>query len=116
MRVVSGGESCYLLYDLITHKEYIYHVSDMKPFLYDPEITTPLDVARHNYMEFFVGAILGHTGNINRKMGLKFLVSWLGFGDRDNSWEPYSYLRDTAKLHDYLIENNMRQLIPAKFC
>ena len=50
----------------------------MKPFLYDPAITNPLDVASHDYMEFFVEAILDHTGNIKRKTDLKFLVSWLG--------------------------------------
>jgi hypothetical protein len=38
MRVVSGSDSRYLLYDIITHKEKIYHVSGMKPFLYDPSV------------------------------------------------------------------------------
>ena len=115
MRVISGGESRFLLYDLITHKEKTYHVSDMKPFLYDPTVTTPLDVARRDYMEFFVESIIDHKGDIKRKTDLKFLVSWLGYDACDNSWEPYSYLRDTEKLHDYLTLKNMRQLIPAKF-
>ena len=115
MRVVSGSDSRYLLYDLITHKEKIYHVSDMKPFLYDPSVTSPLDVARRDYMEFFVDSIVDHRGNIKKKTELEFLVSWLGYDNRDNSWEPYSNLRDTGKLHDYLIMKNMRQLIPAKF-
>jgi RNase H-like domain found in reverse transcriptase/Integrase core domain/Integrase zinc binding domain/Chromo (CHRromatin Organisation MOdifier) domain len=115
MRVISGDDSRYLLYDLITHKEKIYHISDLKHFLYDPAITDPLDVARRDYMEFFVESVLDHRGDIKRKTDLKFLVSWLGYGDCDNSWEPYSFLRDTAKLHDYLIEKNMRQLIPAIF-
>jgi transposase InsO family protein len=115
MKVKSGSDSRYLLYDLITHKEKTYHVSDMKPFIYDPAITSPLDVARRDYMEFFVESIIDHRGNIKRKTDLEFLVSWLGYDDRDNSWEPYSYLRDTGKLHDYLTLKNMRQLIPAKF-
>ena len=115
MKVVSGSDSRYLLYDLITHKEKTYHVSDLKPFVYDPAVTTPLDVARRDYMEFFVETIIDHRGNVKRKTDLEFLVSWLGYDDRDNSWEPYSYLRDTGKLHDYLTQKNMRQLIPAKF-
>jgi Chromo (CHRromatin Organisation MOdifier) domain len=115
MKVVSGSDSRYLLYDLITHKQKVYHVSDMKPFIYDPAVTTPLDVARRDYMEFFVETIIDHRGNIKRKTDLEFLVSWLGYDDRDNSWEPYSNLRDTGKLHDYLTQNNIRQLIPAKF-
>jgi Chromo (CHRromatin Organisation MOdifier) domain len=71
MKVVSGSDSRYLLYDLI-----------------------PLDVARRDYMEFFVETIIDHRGNVKRKTDLEFLVSWLGYDD--NSWEPYSYLRDTG--------------------
>jgi hypothetical protein len=65
-KVVSGSDSRYLLYDLITHKEKVYDVSDMKPFVYDPTITTPLDVARRDYMEFFVETIIDHKGNVKR--------------------------------------------------
>jgi Chromo (CHRromatin Organisation MOdifier) domain len=83
----------------------------MKPFLYDPSVTSSLDVARRNYME----SIVDHRGNIKKKTQLEFLVSWLGYDNRDNSWEPYSNLRDTGKLHDYLVMKNVRQLIPAKF-
>lgn len=115
MRVVSGSHSRYLLYDLITHKEKVYHVSDMKPFLYDPAITNPIDIARRDYMEFFVEKILEHKGDLTKKKDIKFLVSWLGHPDSENSWEPYSNLRDTDQLHAYLTEHNMKQLIPAKF-
>jgi hypothetical protein len=69
---------------LITHKQEVYHVSDMKPFVYDPAVTTPLDVAHREYMEFFVETIIDHRGNIKRKTYLEFLVSWLGYDDRDN--------------------------------
>ena len=34
-----------------------YHVSDMKQFLFDPLRVDPLDVARHDYMEFFVETV-----------------------------------------------------------
>ena len=61
MRVVSGVESNYLFYDLITHEEKIYHVSDMKPFLHDSAITNPLDVARHGLFEIFIEPITDHT-------------------------------------------------------
>jgi transposase InsO family protein len=115
MRVLNGNDSRYLLYDLITHKEKIYHVSDMKPFLYDPAITDPLDIARRDYMEFFIDKILAHDGDLTRKRDITFLVHWLGYADRHDSWEPYSYLRDTDQLHAYLTENNLSQLIPKKF-
>ena len=40
------------LLDLITGKEKDYHVSDMKPFVFDSAITNPIDVARRDRMEF----------------------------------------------------------------
>jgi hypothetical protein len=43
------------------------------------------------------------------------LVSWLGFAPENNTWEPYSGIRDTAQLHRYLTEFKLTQLIPAKF-
>jgi hypothetical protein len=45
LKVVIGENSRYTLYDLITQKSSTYHVSGMKPFLYDPAITNALDVS-----------------------------------------------------------------------
>ena len=115
MRVISGNNSRYKLYDLITHKEHTFHTSDMKPFLFDSAITDPLDVARRDHMEFFVEQILDHRGDIKRRTTLEFYVKWLNYPDNENSWTPYSHLRDTDKLHEYLRSKNMQRLIPKKF-
>jgi hypothetical protein len=115
MKVISGNNSRYKLYDLITHKENTFHTSDMKPFLFDSAITDPLDVARRDHMEFFVEQILDHRGNIKRRTTLEFYVKWLNYPDNENSWTPYSHLRDTDKLHEYLRSKNMQRLIPKKF-
>jgi hypothetical protein len=68
IRVISGNNSRYKLYDLMTHKENAFHTSDMKPFLFDSAITDPLDVARRDHMEFFAEQILDHRGNIKRRV------------------------------------------------
>lgn len=115
MKVISGNNSRYLLQDLVTNKEKEYHVSDMKPFKFNPLKTNPLDVARRDHMEFFVEKIIKHKGNVKNKKDLFFLVKWLTFDDSHNSWEPYSLLRDTANLHDYLQNQNLKCLIPRKF-
>jgi transposase InsO family protein len=110
MRVVSGSNSRYTLYDLITNKEKEYHVSDMKQFLYDPNYVDPVDVARRDHMEFFVESIVSHRGNLNRS-AIEFLVKWRDYPESENSWEPYSSLRDNAILHDYLKLKNLHRLI-----
>ena len=67
MRVISGTNSRYKLLDLVTHKERVYHTSDMKPFLYDSTVTDPLDVARRDHMEFFVESVIDMKGDTNSK-------------------------------------------------
>ena len=87
----------------------------MKPFLFDPAITDPQDVARHDYLEFFVENILDHRGNLKLKSTIEFHIKWLGYPEVENSWEPYSNLRDLDILHDYLKQHKLSQLIPKKF-
>ena len=40
-----------------------FHVSDMKPFVFDSAVVNPMDVARDDYMDYFVDKILQHRGN-----------------------------------------------------
>jgi Chromo (CHRromatin Organisation MOdifier) domain len=78
----------------------------MKPFLYDPAITNPLDVASRDHMEYFVEDILSHRGPHQRSK-IEFLVKWLNYLESNNSWEPYANLRDVDKLHVYSRHNNI---------
>ena len=57
MRVVEGLNSRYTLLDLITGKEKDYHVSDMKPFVFDSALVDRLDIAGRDQMEFFIEKI-----------------------------------------------------------
>ena len=44
---------------------------------------------------------------------MKFFVKWKGYDDpKENTWEPWKTLRLVDKLHDYLEQNNMKNLIP----
>ena len=87
----------------------------MKQLLFDPLRVDPLDVARHDYMEFFVETILEYRGDLQLKTSLELLVKWLSYSDEHNSWTSYANLRDTEKLHKYLTANNLQRLIPRKF-
>jgi hypothetical protein len=115
MQVVSGKDSRYLLKDLISHKEKEYHVSDMKPFIFDPSKTNPIDIARRDHLEFFVDKVFGHRGDVKSKRDLEFHVKWLDYDESHDSWEPYSALRDTSQLHEYLRLHKLEKLIPRKF-
>ena len=51
---IKEKEIDYTLLDLITGNEKDYHVSDMKPFVFDSALVDPLDIARRDQMEFFI--------------------------------------------------------------
>lgn len=115
LKIVGQAGSEYRLLNLITMKEKLYHAQHMKPFRFNPHQTTPTEVARKDYLEFFVEKILNHRGNTKRVGSLEFLVKWATYDETHNSWEPYGNLRKTACLHVYLREKNLVSLIPAEF-
>ena len=48
MKIISHHNSEYLLLDLVTGKEKLFHVKNMRIFRFDPLSVTPLDVARRD--------------------------------------------------------------------
>ena len=112
LRVVN---SKYVLLDLLTGKEKVFHVSDMKTFVFDSAVVDPLDIARRDHMEYFIVKILDHRGNIKKRSTLEFHVGWLGYAQESNTLEPYKNLRNSEPLHTYLAEKNLLKLIPPKY-
>jgi hypothetical protein len=115
LRVIRSNNGEYTLLDLTTNKEKEYHVTQLKPFKFNPMRTDPLDVARKDYLEFFVESVLTHRGQPNRISTFQFLIKWLGYDESHNSYEPWENVREMEIIHLYLIQNNLRRLIPAKF-
>jgi hypothetical protein len=97
--VISNDKSEYKLLDLVQKKTKLYHALDMKPFIFDPLQTDPLDIARRDYLEFFDEKVLDMMGDPRKVTTLKFLVKWLGYDDTQNSWEPWKEVRDVEILH-----------------
>jgi hypothetical protein len=79
----------------------------MSPFHFDPSITDPLDMARRDYLEFFIEKVFDRGGSPQLKKYLKFLIKWTGYDLSYNSWEPWSNSRDTECLHEHLHKNNL---------
>ena len=111
-RVVSNDRSIYTLFDLVQNKEKQYHVTDLKVFNFDPLQVDPLDIARRDYLEFFVEEILIMTGNPKYLHTLKFDIKWLGYDSTRNSIGPWKNLRHLDILHKFLNNNDLSRLIP----
>jgi Chromo (CHRromatin Organisation MOdifier) domain len=115
MRVLHSTRGEYTLLDLTTNKEKKHSSTQMKQFKFDPLRTDPIDVARKDYLEFFIETILAHRVDPKKLSTLELKVKWLKYNESHNSWEPWSNLREMEILHLYLIQINLRQLIPQKF-
>ena len=108
MRVIKWLNSRYTLLNLITGKEKDYHVSDLKPFVFDSALVDPLNIARRDQMEFFIEKILIIEENCFHRKWLQLFFSWMGYDQSYDSWEPYANLRDSDQLHSYLREKSSR--------
>ena len=108
----------YALENLVTGKTEYHHVTNLKPFYFDASKTDPKVVATKDYLAtFIVEKIIQHKGDLHGPFGkMTFEVKWEGYTERDNTWEPYSHLRNCSLLHDYVRENNLpMRLIPKQF-
>jgi hypothetical protein len=111
-RVTAFEGDRYTVYNEVNKEEYVYHVTQLKPFIHDPRKVNPFDVALHDSQEYMVERIVSHTGTLRDRHNLRFEVKWLGFDDTENTFEPYHELRHNEHLHTYLNANRMRSLIP----
>jgi hypothetical protein len=112
-RVVSHVGSKYSLQNLVTDIISDFHVSRIRPYLYDAEFDEdPKSTANRDEQMFSVEAILEHTGTTKNRKELFFKVRWLGYGEKYDKWLPFKDLRHNSILHDYLTKNRMRSLIP----
>ena len=102
LQVISHNGNEYLLRDLIEHTERTYHVTQLKPFIYDPTFIDHRDIALHEAQEFEINSITSHKGD--RYGSKKQLLFEVHFKDGDIEWLPYAELKRTDALHTYLRE------------
>ena len=105
----------YTLQNLVNDELEDFHVTRLREFRYDDRFVDPRDVALRDVEEYYVERILAHTGNPTKLKTLQFHVKWRGFDESYNTWEPWKNLRETERLHLYLISKGLQKLIPAKF-
>jgi hypothetical protein len=85
--------------DLLTLRLSDYHVSRLKHYNMD-QTNDPVDVAQVDNDEYRVQEIVDHVGK--KKKDLQFRVRWCGYGPEDDSWLPYSEVRDLQAMDVYL--------------
>jgi hypothetical protein len=102
--------------DVIHGRTRAIHIKATRPFNMIPEQVNPVEVRRRDTDEFMVERVLTHTNDSppNRKLknSFRFKVRWLGYSEQNDTWEPYSVLRNNICLHRYANDNGLVWLIP----
>ena len=110
-RVVNCNNNIYTVQNLISSQLEDYHVTNLRPFIFDPNDTDPREIANKVLGLVDVETIIKHKGHKLRKKQMKFLVKWKGFSDKHNQWLDWKDVRDLAVLHTYLANNKLKSLI-----
>jgi len=115
--VINRQSDKYSCRSLIDDEIHDFHVTRLIPYAHDKDFMDPRQVALRDKSEYMVEKVLAHTdkGKQKKVKDLEFQVKWLGYDDSQNTWEPWKHLRETEALHRYLIDNDMKALVPKKF-
>ena len=79
----------YTIRNLVTDKEYVVDVTDIRPFYYDPTYVTPLNIAVKDTDETVVDMIVKH--DFSDPKDKKWLVRWVT-DPSSETWETYENL------------------------
>ena len=104
VKTINEMTGMYTVQNLVTSTTTEYHMSRLRPFLYDERTKTPLQVAvTDSTDEFIVERILDMKGNVrNSRKYLTFKVRWAGYQPHDDTWEKWDYVRDSDQLQLFL--------------
>jgi hypothetical protein len=102
--------------NLVNTQITIAHISQLRPFIYDPIYINPVEVARNAGEEFEVESIVQIRGKRNRhkrflRTDLEAQVHWLGYSDPYDTWEPYSEVKLNETFQQYCWDNDLRYLL-----
>ena len=116
--VLNSDKSRYTLQNLITKRVKDFHVKRLTPFNLDISKYDPTQVALRDDGDLFViERISKMRGNAKGpKSQLFFQIYWTGYNDP--TWEPWSKVRTTLKLHEFLrsqTNKTVQNLVPKTF-
>ena len=87
--------------ELRTGSVKVFDVTRLKQYVVDPSRDN-LAVSAVDAEEYVVDKIVAHRGPPKRKSRMTFKVRWQGYSEVDDTWEPYSVVKDLAALDEYI--------------
>jgi hypothetical protein len=119
-RVTEGAKETdtYIVEDMTSGTPLTFHASRLRSYFHpaDPQQLTPFEVASRDKNEYVIDYISDHSGDPKRKKSLDFKVHWFGYGDDEDTWEPYMNVRETIAFERYCSDpkNGLQKLIKIK--
>jgi len=118
-KVVAAEGDTYTIRSLVTKKDERIHVKELRQFVHNDDEQELYRTALRDHQDHFeIAAIRDHRGDARYRTQIEFLVRWKGYDESEDLWLPYSELRDSGALHEYLLAQPtrvMQKLVPAKF-
>jgi chromodomain-containing protein len=107
MLILEKNNNTYLCQDLLTHTSLEFDVSRLvlwneKALPFSERERLRIEAALRDREEYVVETIMDHKGSPSKRSTMKFRVRWLGYGESDDSWLPWSEVKDLAALDAYL--------------
>jgi hypothetical protein len=113
MKVLEVKDDAYDLLDLVSRKVETVHVARLHPFIYDPTMVDPENVAIRDQGEFVVQEIVDALIDQNLpKTEWSFKVRWSGYDESFDEWLDWNEIKNVDKLHEYLRSQNLGRHIP----
>jgi hypothetical protein len=113
MKVIGIDKDAYELLDLVARKVDTVHVARLHPFLYDPEVIDPENVAIRDQGEFIVEDIVDALIDQSvPKTQWSFRIRWQGCDESCDEWLDWNQLKHVAALQKYLRRNDLAKFIP----
>jgi hypothetical protein len=103
----TNSKPCYTIRSLIDDKEYMADVTHLRPFYFDPEYVTPLNIAAKDKNEEVIEKIIQHDfSDLSAK---RWLVRWHG---GEETWERFDNLRNVEAFQHYCATNDLDPFPP----
>jgi len=113
MKVVGIDKDAYELLDLVNRKVETVHVSRLHPFIFDPQMVDPENIAIRDQGEFIVEKIVDALTDPHvSKTQWSFKVRWAGYDETLDDWLDWDDLKNVEALHVYLRKHNLAKHIP----